>query len=95
MRKRSTFVFQKVIAACLLSWLVASAVCASTNPVITANSVNRDNKTDRSVTTQHAAHHSAPVKSTISSKHTPIGCEAAFSPFANPGRADLLNSCVT
>ena len=94
MRKRSTFVFQKVVAACLLSWLIASAVCASTNPVATPNLVNRDNKTDRSVITQRAVHNSAPAK-IISSKHTPVGCEAAFSPFANPGRADVLNSCVT
>ncbi len=99
MRKISRF--ENVVAACLLSWLIASAICASADPAISdsarviADSVNRDGKTDRLAITQHAAHKSAPAKNTISSKRTPVGCEAAFSPFANPGRPDLLNYCVT
>jgi hypothetical protein len=100
-RETSRPAFQKAVAACLFSWLIASAICASTSPAITdgaritANSVNRTNKADRLALTQPAAHVSAPAKNTVSSKRTPIGCEAAFSPFANPGRADLLNYCVT
>jgi hypothetical protein len=93
--------FENLVAACLLSWLIASAICASASPAITdsarviANSVNRSGKTDRLAITQHAARNSAPAKNTILSKHTPVGCEAAFSPFANPGRPDVLNFCVT
>jgi hypothetical protein len=47
------------------------------------------------VITQQAARNSVPAKNTTSSKRTPVGCEAAFSPFANPGRPDVLNYCVT
>lgn len=98
---RKTSRFENVATAWLLSLFIASAICASTNAAITdsapviANSVNRTNKADRLALTQHAAPNSAPAKNTASSKHTPIGCEAAFSPFANPGLADLLNYCVT
>lgn len=94
MRKRSKFIFQKLVAACLLSWLIASALCASTAPIVTATAVNRGDKADRLAITQRA-HNSAPVKGTVSSKQTPVGCQAAFSPFADPGRPDVLNSCVT
>ncbi len=94
MRKGSKFAFQKVAAACLLSWLVASALCASTDRVFPANTVNRGNKADRLAITKRS-HESAPVKATASSKQTPVGCEAAFSPFADPGRRNVLNSCVT
>ena len=99
MRKMSRF--ENGVAACLVSWLIASVICASANPAISdsarvmANSVNRSGKTDRLATTQRAAHDSVPAKNTISSKRTPVGCEAAFSPFANPGRPDVLNYCVT
>jgi len=81
--------------------LIAGAICASANPAISdsarviANSVNRSGKTDRLVITQQAARNSVPAKNTTSSKRTPVGCEAAFSPFANPGRPDVLNYCVT
>lgn len=98
---RKTPRFENVVAACLLSWLIASAICASTYPAISdnerviADSVNRNGKTDRLAITQRAAHNSAPAKNIISSKRTPVGCEAAFSPFANPGRPDVLNYCVT
>lgn len=99
MRKISRF--ENGVAACLLSWLIASAICASANPAISdsarviANSVNRSGKTDRLVITQQAARNSVPAKNTTPSKRTPVGCEAAFSPFANPGRPDVLNYCVT
>ena len=101
MRKTSRLAFQKAVAACLFSWLIASAICASTSPAVTggarviADSVNRTNKADRLILAQRAAHVSVPAKNTISSTRTPVGCEAAFSPFANPGRADVLNYCVT
>jgi len=95
MRKTSRFISKQFIAACVFSWLSATAICAATNLAGTANSVNRDNKTDRLAITQRAPHNSAPAKNTVSSKHTPVGCEAAFSPFVNPGRANLLNYCVT
>jgi len=99
MRKISRF--ENGVAACLLSWLIAGAICASANPAISdsarviANSVNRSGKTDRLVITQQAARNSVPAKNTTSSKRAPVGCEAAFSPFANPGRPDVLNYCVT
>jgi primosomal protein N' len=95
MRETSRYNFQKLVVACLFSWVTASAICASANPAVTASTVNRDNKSDRLAITQRAAHKSAPSKNVVSSKHTPVGCESAFSPFANPGHADVLNYCAT
>ena len=96
---RKTSRFENVSSAWLLSCLIAGAICASTNAAVTdrarvTNSVNRTNKADRLAVTQQAAPNSATAKSTASSKHTLIGCEAAFSPFANPGLADVLNYCA-
>lgn len=99
MRKISKF--ESGVAACLLSWLIASAICAPANPAssdsarVIANSVDRSGKTDRLAITQQAGRNSTPAKNTTSSGRTPVGCEAAFSPFANPGRPDVLKDCVT
>ena len=91
----------KVVGACLLSAVVAGSICALTDRVVANNaaaiatSVDRTHKGDQLGTTQRAEHNSAPSKKAGLPKKIPPGCEAAFSPFADPGRPDVLNYCLT
>ena len=60
-----------------------------------AISVDRSNKSDRLRIVQRPEHNSGPANKAIFSKHTPLGCERAFSPVADPGRPNILNYCQT
>jgi hypothetical protein len=102
MRGASGYSLNKIVTAALLSSFIAGAICALTGPVtadnaaVIATSVDRSNKTDRLRIIQRTEHNpSSSANQAVSSKHTPPGCERAFSPFADPGRPNLLNYCVT
>jgi hypothetical protein len=91
----------KIVAASLLSSFIAGAVCALTGPVVADNAaviattVDRSNKTDRVRTVQRPEDNSSSANKAISFKHSLPGCEPAFSPFADPGRPNVLNYCQT
>jgi hypothetical protein len=97
MRTSSGHSLKKIVAASLLSSFIAGAICALTEPVVAENaaviatSVDRSNKSDRLRVAQRPEHNSSSANKAISSKHSPLGCEPAFSPFADPGRPNLLN----
>jgi hypothetical protein len=101
MRRASGCSLNKIVTAALLSSFIAGTICALTAPVtadnaaVIAASVDRSNKTDRLRIIQRAEHNSSSANKTVSYTHTPPGCERAFSPFADPGRPNLLNYCVT
>jgi hypothetical protein len=101
MRTSSGYSLKKIVAASLLSSFIAGAICALTQPVVAENaaviatSVDRSNKSDRLRVAQRPEYNSSSAHKAISSKHSPLGCEPAFSPFANPGRPNLLNYCQT
>jgi hypothetical protein len=63
-----------------------------------ATSVDRSNKSDRLRRlriVQRPEHKSGSSDKAIFSKHTPPGCEQAFSPYVDPGRPNLLTHCQT
>ena len=60
-----------------------------------AISVDRSNKSDRLRIVQRPEHNSGSANKAIFSKHTPLGCERAFSPVADPARPNILNYCQT
>jgi hypothetical protein len=101
MRIASGYSLKKIVAVSLLSSFIAGAICALTEPVIAddaaviATSVDRPNKSDRLTIAQRAKYNSSSASNAVSSKHTPLGREPAFSPFADPGRSNLLNYCLT
>jgi hypothetical protein len=64
-------------------------------PTEIATSVDRSNKSDRLRIVQRPEHNSGPANKGIFSQHTPLGCERAFSPVADPGRPNILNYCQT
>ena len=64
-------------------------------PTEIATSVDRSNKSDRLRIVQRLEHNSGSANKAIFSKHTPLGCERAFSPVADPGRPNILNYCQT
>jgi hypothetical protein len=92
---------KSVVGACLLSSVVAGAICALTDRVVASNAsgivatVDRTNKGDRLGIAQRNEYMSPPAKKVVLPNKPPIGCEAAFSPFADPGRPDVINYCLT
>jgi hypothetical protein len=96
MRTSFGYSLKKIAAASLLSSFIAGAIYALTGPVVAddaaviATSVNRSNKSDRLMTVRRHEDKSSSAKA-----HSPPGCEPAFSPFADPGRPNLLNYCQT
>jgi hypothetical protein len=59
-------------------------------------SVNRVNKGDRlSQAPTGRLPHSPPSTEAVNPpKHVPLGCDPAFSPFADPGRANVYKRCM-
>ncbi len=99
---RSTFGYnlKNIVVASFFSSLIAGAICiltdtvtANTAAALIATSVNRATKADR-LPIPTRAQHPTPRRA-AAPKHTAPGCEPAFSPFADPGRSDLVNYCVT
>ena len=60
-----------------------------------ATSVDRSKKSDRLKIVQRPERNSGSANKAIFSKRSPLGCEQAFSPYADPGRPNLLNYCQT
>ena len=101
MRTSSGHSLKKMVAASLLSSFIAGGFCALTKPVVADNaaviatSVDRSNKSDRLGIVQRPEDSSNSANKALSSKRSPTGCERAFSPFADPGRPNLLTYCQT
>ncbi|HET7381270.1 MAG TPA: hypothetical protein VFJ59_01610 [Pseudolabrys sp.] len=100
---RWTFRLKDITAASLLSCVIAGAFSALTGPVTADNaavvtiSVNRITKGDRLplplIAEPTAQHNSISIERPIPAR-APLGCEPAFSPFADPARAHILASCL-
>ena len=99
---RWTFRLKDIAAASLLSCFIAGAFSALTSPVTADNaavvtiSVNRITKGDRlplPLTAQPTAQHNSISIERPIPTHTLLGCEPAFSPFADPARAHILTYC--
>ena len=105
---RWTFVFglKEVLGAVVLSCFIAGGVGAVTNPAITRRdasslvSVNRIHKRDRLPQAIASPHQQPDMAlstqiSAASPKGPPIGCDPAFSPVAEPARANIFKRCLT
>jgi hypothetical protein len=100
---RWTFRLKDIAAASLMSCFIAGAFSALTSPVTADNaafvtiSVNRITKGDRLplplIAQPTAQHNSISLERPIPAR-TPLGCEPAFSPFADPARAHILTYCL-
>lgn len=90
-----------MVLASLLSSMLAGAICVLTSPItaesaaVIASSVDRTAKSDRLDIARRVRRDLSSTKKPASSKPTLVGCESAFSPFADPGRPNILNHCVT
>jgi hypothetical protein len=105
---RWTFVFglKEVLGAVVLSCFIAGGVGAVTNPATTRRdapslvSVNRIHKQDRlppaaALTYQQPNAALSTRISSASPKRPPVGCDPAFSPVAEPARANIFRRCLT
>ena len=99
MSSSCSFGVKQTIAALILSGFIASGVSAMTLPVTRAPEVlvNRAHKGDR------LAHAPAGQKMQINPMSTvktsmperpPLGCDAAFSPVADPARGYVFGRCM-
>ncbi len=94
--------FKHLVAALLTSCFIAGIITALTSPVTASNaapavSVNRILKGDRlpvAPVTKTKQHDSTPAEKPVR-KPALLGCEPAFSPFAEPTRAHIISHCLT
>jgi hypothetical protein len=92
---------KQIAAACLLSALVAAGISARTNPSAAdfapafGVSVNRAAKNDRLRPPRPQQHMDNPGATGTMRSPEPksLGCEPAFSPIADPARADIMKRC--
>jgi len=95
------FSLKRIAAACLLSGLIAGAVTALTaessagNAPTSAFSVNRVDKADRLPTMQVPLRESGSTPAVRLEGRVPVGCDRAFSPVADPSRANFVRNCLT
>jgi hypothetical protein len=95
----SSLCFKRTIAALALSSFIASAVSAMTLPATRAHEVlvNRTHKGDRLTQVPAAP---KPLTNPVlideapALKRPPLGCDAAFSPVADPGRGHIFKRCM-
>ncbi len=94
--------FKHVVAALLLSCFIAGVVTALTSPVTASNAAPPSRsigslKGDRlpvAPAIKPKQHDSTPAEKPVR-KPALLGCEPAFSPFAEPTRAHIISHCLT
>ncbi len=98
------FSLKQIAAACLVAGLIAGAVTALTSESVagygpaSAYSVNRATKTDRLPLAPVAQSPRSNATSTPAVRlegRVPVGCDRAFSPVADPSRANFVRHCLT
>jgi len=101
---RSCFSLKQIAAACLLSGLIAGAVTALTSESSAGSgptsvfSVNRVDKTNRlpvMPAMQAPPRESGSTPAVRVEGRVPVGCDRAFSPVADPARANFVRNCLT
>jgi hypothetical protein len=100
----ASFGLKEIAAACVLSCVIAGGVAAMTAPSGMADpgaaiSVDRSSKADRLSQPSFAAEQSGSTSSpqanpAETSRKIPFGCDAAFSPVAEPTRAHVYKRCM-
>jgi hypothetical protein len=105
MRNAVGYNFKGVIAAALLSCFIAGGIAEMTSPSVAKNveapmiSIDRSHKGDRLVqaplSRQHQNNPTSPTATRVWPKQTPLGCDPAFSPVADPARAHIFMRCMT
>jgi len=103
MRIVSAHAFKETVAIAVLGCLLGAA-CGSLAPQAAKSeqtllvSVNRANKGDqlRGISTAAANQKASasPAMSSAPAKRVPIGCDRAFSPFADPIHANIYKRCA-
>jgi hypothetical protein len=101
MRRNPTFGLKETLGAVVLSCFIAGGVSATTAPAIVkigetgATSVDRTGKGNRlpsaSLDRQRPNNSGAIPASTM---RVPLGCDAAFSPIADPAHSGVFKRCV-
>ena len=88
------------IACVVMSGLVAAGSVGGMNTSATSRegliSINRVNKGDKLTQTSadRSSHNSTSIEVVVPHKRVPLGCDPAFSPFADPALAHIYKRCV-
>ena len=94
-----TFIVAAVVAAVAMDGPFAGGVSETTTAAISSEgpiSVNRVNKGDRlsPSSVDRLSHNSTSMESVVPLKRVPLGCDRAFSPFADPALAHIYKRCI-
>jgi hypothetical protein len=89
------------VACVVMSDLVAAGSVSGMSTSATTPealvSVNRVNKGDRltRTSTDRSSHNSTSIEVVVPHKRVPLGCDPAFSPFADPALAHIYKRCMS
>jgi hypothetical protein len=95
-----TFIVAAVVAAAATDGPFAGGMSDATTTAATSSggsvSVNRVNKGDRlsPSSVNRLSQNSTSTESVVPLKRVPLGCDPAFSPFADPALAHIYKRCV-
>jgi len=94
-----TFIVAAAIAAVAMDGPFTGAVSETTTAMTSSEgsvSVNRVNKGDRlsPSSVDRPSHNSTSMESVVPLKRVPVGCDPAFSPFADPALAHIYKRCM-
>jgi hypothetical protein len=92
-----TFIVTAVVTAVVMDGSFAGGVSATTTAATSSEgsvSVNRLNKGDR-LSPSSVDQLSQSMESVVPLKRVPLGCDPAFSPFADPALAHIYKRCMT
>ena len=94
------FIVAAVVAAVAMGGPFAGGATETTTAATSSEgsvSVNRVNKGDRlsPSSVDRLSHNSTSMESAVPLKHVPLGCDPAFSPFADRALAHFYKRCVT
>jgi hypothetical protein len=94
-----TFIVATVVAAVAMDSPFARGVSGTTIAATSGEgsiSVNRVNKGDRlsPSSVDRLSHNSTSMESVVPLKRVPVGCDPAFSPFADPALAHIYKRCM-
>jgi hypothetical protein len=94
-----TFIVATGVAAVAMDGPFAGGVSGTTTAATSSESsvsVNRVNKGDRlsPSSVDRLSHNSTSMESVVPLKRVPVGCDPAFSPFADPALAHIYKRCM-
>jgi hypothetical protein len=82
------------VACCIVAFIDRSAADGATTATVVVNRINKGDRLPIALPPQQSSRSLSPIGS-ARTKRIPLGCEAAFSPVADPAQAHIFLRCLS